>query len=553
MEKAAITFKVPTFTADSVETIDQLIDVELGQSVIMVGANGSGKTRLAVSIENQLGSLAHRISAHRAINLNPNVPKLGEKEARNKLFVGIDNEHISTSFMNYRASQRWNHKEATILLDDFDKLLQVLFAEQNNVALKTHKSARKNENPNTLNTQLTKFEILEGIWSRLLPNRQLDITGDDINVVVPNTELKYSASEMSDGERSLFYMIGQVLAANEGQLIIIDEPELHIHRSIMSKLWDELEAIRPDCAFLFITHDLEFAALRSAKKLVIRDYRSQPSRAWNIEEVPDNTGFSEELTTLILGSRQPILFVEGDQQSLDIALYRSCYPEWTVITRSSCGEVIHAVSTMRANPSLTRITCAGLVDNDHRNDADMKYLEDKGVYTLPVNEIENIILLPEVSRAILKYENFDGQELEDKLAQLSNLLFERIKETKNIKLSVNRYINRYLHANLKNIHISEKSNDDNIEDYVIKQTYDLKLNDVISQFKNDLDTAIKNRNLTDVLKLYDNKGLIKDAASVLRSCSKDAFLSWLMRTLKSDQNTALVKVIKAILPTIKAV
>lgn len=77
---------------------------------------------------------------------------------------------------------------------------------------------------------------------------------------------------MSDGERAIFYMIGQALVAAEGTVLIVDEPELHVHRSIMEKLWDEIEASRRDCGFIYITHDLDFAAARSAKKNVIRDF-----------------------------------------------------------------------------------------------------------------------------------------------------------------------------------------------------------------------------------------------------------------------------------------
>jgi energy-coupling factor transporter ATP-binding protein EcfA2 len=47
------------------------ITAEQGSSIMFVGANGGGKTRLAVHIENLLGQNAHRISAHRALALNP--------------------------------------------------------------------------------------------------------------------------------------------------------------------------------------------------------------------------------------------------------------------------------------------------------------------------------------------------------------------------------------------------------------------------------------------------------------------------------------------------
>jgi predicted ATPase len=68
----------------------------------------------------------------------------------------------------------------------------------------------------------------------------LIISGDDVQVKVPPRGDPYTAAEMSDGERAAFYLIGQTLMAPENSLIIFDEPELHIHRSIMSTLWEEL-------------------------------------------------------------------------------------------------------------------------------------------------------------------------------------------------------------------------------------------------------------------------------------------------------------------------
>jgi ABC-type cobalamin/Fe3+-siderophores transport system ATPase subunit len=197
---------------------------------------------------------------------------------------------------------------------------------------------------------------LQAIWSTLLPHRILHITGDDILVAVPGQDQQYSASEMSDGERAVFYVIAQTLLAEPNSLLILDEPELHIHRSIMSKLWDELEAARQDCAFVYITHDLEFAAARVAQKYVVRRF-VHPDQ-WEIEPVPENTGFDESLATLILGSRRPILFVESTEGNLDTALYRSCFPAYTVIARGSCEEVVHSVVSLRRNEALTRVTCS---------------------------------------------------------------------------------------------------------------------------------------------------------------------------------------------------
>jgi hypothetical protein len=62
--------------------------IEPGMSLLFVGANGGRKTRLAVKIENDLADRAHRISAHRALTINPSVPKITEREALRGLRIG---------------------------------------------------------------------------------------------------------------------------------------------------------------------------------------------------------------------------------------------------------------------------------------------------------------------------------------------------------------------------------------------------------------------------------------------------------------------------------
>ena len=66
-------------------------------------------------------------------------------------------------------------------------------------------------------------------------------------------EMRYSANQMSDGERSVLYLASQVLCVPKNKILIIDEPEIHLHRSIMNRLWKALEKHRQDC-LLFILH-----------------------------------------------------------------------------------------------------------------------------------------------------------------------------------------------------------------------------------------------------------------------------------------------------------
>src|SRR5690554_6300878 len=224
----------------STEAGQEEIQIESGSSVVFVGANGTGKTRLATHIENTLDLNAHRISAHRALSLNPSVPKISENQALMGLRTGYANEKAQAG---HRQGHRWQSKGSVALLNDFDYLVQALFAEQSNKSLETHKKVRSGD---TSPAGPTKFEILVDVWEQLLPHRKLHISGDDIQVSVTADGDLYSGSEMSDGERAVFYMLGQALVVAENSLIIFDEPELHVHPSIMLRLWDEIEAVRPD-------------------------------------------------------------------------------------------------------------------------------------------------------------------------------------------------------------------------------------------------------------------------------------------------------------------
>jgi energy-coupling factor transporter ATP-binding protein EcfA2 len=528
-------FSIPTPSGD------KKFEVEQGTSILFVGANGGGKTRLAVKIENDLGDRAHRISAHRALTLNPQVDKISEAKALSGLRYGGSSRELSV-----RPIGRWKQKEAVSLLNDYDFLVQALFAEQSNTSLETHKNARSGSNAEVV---FTSFEKLDLIWRRILPHRNLDITGDDIRTSVSGSDVKYPASEMSDGERAIFYLIGQTLTAARNSLIIFDEPELHIHRSIMSRLWDELTAARPDCAMVFISHDLEFVASRDGQKYVLRSY--SPGTGWIIDDVPEDTGFSEETTTLILGSRKPILFVEGQGKSLDRAIYRACYPDWTIIPRGSCEEVLHAVVTMRANGSLTRVTCAGIVDADAYDTDDIAALNAKGVGVLPVSEIENLFLLPEVARAIAETEGFKDAELEEKLTSIFDELFAFAAQTKNQQQVVIRYARRRIDRTLKRIDLSAAVTVGSLADEYIAKTSALDVHAVARLATDNITTAVSDRDPANLLRWFDNKGLLSIAGR-LKSTSASNFEQWVVRTISNGSAPDVSVAIQKFLPSISA-
>lgn len=515
--------------------------VEPGKSTVLVGANGCGKTRLAVELERQFGERAHRISAHRSLSFNPQVPKISQEYALKGLRYGHAGEKISVS---HREGNRWQSKAATSLLNDYDYVVQALFAEQSNKALETHNKAHAGT---LVEPERTNLQTLERIWVQLLPHRKLVITGDNIHVSADASEPSYSASDMSDGERAIFYLIGQVLLAEKDSVLLVDEPELHVHRSIMVRLWELLASERPDCAFVFITHDLEFASSISAARFVIRSY--SPSKGWAIEPVPHDTGFDDELVTLLLGSRRPILFVEGEGSSIDKAVYGACYPNHTIVPRGSCEAVIRSVKAFNANPTLSRIRCSGIVDCDSLTETEKSELANDSIFALPVSEIENVFLLPEVARAILSHEGFIDHDLSEREVRLVEKVIQSATDQESINRIVLRACHRRVDRLFKRIDVSSKTTFDEIDEAIQSVAAEISAVSIAQEIQDRIDLAVANGDTAALLAIIDDKGLLAKAASLLRGNRKSDFESWIVRDLNRNGSTIL-PVIRNALPSL---
>lgn len=143
----------------------------------------------------------------------------------------------------------------------------------------------------------------------MLPHRKIKHSKGQIFVYTDNSE-KYDFMSLSDGEKAVFYYIAHVLSAKPTSFIIVDEPENHLHLSIISKLWNTLESVRTDCRFIYLTHNLDFAASRNnVEKLWMKKFEAPAN--WDLQRLPENDEIPEMIYMEILGSRKQILFCEG--------------------------------------------------------------------------------------------------------------------------------------------------------------------------------------------------------------------------------------------------
>ncbi|MFR7681222.1 MAG: DUF4435 domain-containing protein [Bacteroides thetaiotaomicron] len=83
----------------------------------------------------------------------------------------------------------------------------------------------------------------------------------------------------------------------------------------------------------------------------------------------------------ILGSRKPVLFIEGAATgSIDVKLYPYIFPEYTVKPLGGCNKVIEATRAFADLKEIHHLESRGIVDRDRRTEREVEYLRSRHVY-----------------------------------------------------------------------------------------------------------------------------------------------------------------------------
>lgn len=516
----------------------EVLKICQGKSYVFVGANGSGKTRLGVFIEQKIPDNVHRIAAHRSLVLNPMIQAIKSDLAQRRFLYGSD-----SGSKNNKFSHRWRNNPAIILLDDFSHVLTALYSEENKLAIEHRQEHLKN--PQAI-VPVTKFDILKDVWRDLLPHREIIVYDGDIKVKSPLVSIEeYSASELSDGERVLFYLIGQCLLVNPGCVIIIDEPELHIHKAILQTVWNKLESVRADCSFVYLTHDLEFAASRAgAIKYAVQSFKSNPL-GWEIESLSEHENIPEGIITRVLGSRLPILFVEGDESSLDVIIYKRLFTEATVIPVGSCEQVIHSVVTFRNNQALHRCQCCGIVDLDERNNTAIGALNVNNVFVLSVPEIENIIANQGVLVEFCRLMHFSDADISSKIDQVMMKIIELAE--KDIDMYCIRCTRRHIDTVAKSISFDSRDIS-SLDAEVSSKLHTISPIEIYERIRSKIKECIEDNDYERLLSCYDNKGMLGVIGKEFGFAKRKDFVDQFCRFINIEEGEPLRRVFHSLLP-----
>jgi hypothetical protein len=292
------------------------------------------------------------------------------------------------------------------------------------------------------------------------------------------------------------HLVGRVLLAPERALIIIDEPEMYLHKTIVDKLWNKLEWERRDCVFLYLTHDLQFAASRDAKKCWIRSF-DYPSK-WNIEVIQDNV-IPEELLLKLLGSRKKILFCEGKRNSLDSNIFELLFEDYTITPVETCKDVINFTRSFNKIPN-TVAKAYGMIDHDFRPEEQLAKLEEQNVFSYDVAEVENLFLLPDVITGFAKYKNEECD-----IDEIKTRILNRFEQDKQAQVS--QFVSSAINAYFKSSHISVGNKKEEVEENFHKFISEINIDKLFNERESYINDVIANKEYEKAIVLYNNKGL----------------------------------------------
>lgn len=403
-----------------------------GESVVFVGANGSGKTRLAGWLDKSNVDRAMYIPARRSIEMPGSYKISNEDLGFSAIYAGasLPNQTISTQ-KNFRYT---NHDKA-FLANDFEHVLNILGARHASEAIRFSQAFDPKKPPKERSK--SELDRAIAIWEACLPHLRIhsDKAPDILVERVPSGDVLFSPKDLSDGERAIFYLVAKAMIAVEGGVIIVDEPEMYIHRAIRNRLWDLIEGYRSDCCFVYFTHDVDFASTRVFReKYVVKSFRpgsklndnSLVNGQWEFLKFAADGQVPEDVQLAILGSRQAVLLIEGDGNSLDLEIARAFYRDFFIQPKGSCGDVIRGVTVLNANRQFHGKVLTGLIDRDSRSNEERSDLLKKKIYSHSVKEIENVIVAADVLAAVA--ENLGAtKQLKKNLTELMARLQPRLK------------------------------------------------------------------------------------------------------------------------------
>lgn len=322
--------------------------------------------------------------------------------------------------------------------------------------LEAHTKLTSNERAELLK-KIDPTQKFEDIFHNLLyPKKMVPIRHDSstIQYYDENNEIR-SYSELSSGEKEVIVLAFDVLLQNPSDcVILIDEPELHLHPELSFRLVKVLKSIGERNQIFLFTHSTDIISNSFETGVYFIRPRSKvpqgnQTRRVDLENIDDLLQIPNLRNTIgMLSLGKKLLFVEGINTSIDrnvfATLAKSFKSDLAIIPSESCQNITNLANlTDILQKGIFGIELYMVRDRDSLTEEEISTYSTKSgnrLIFLPYYHIENAFLIPE---AIFR--------IQQKLRVTKQYTVEQIKGMlkESAALQINRCVSMYVASEIR--------------------------------------------------------------------------------------------------------
>lgn len=485
-----------------------------GSQLTIIGGSGAGKTRFMEKLMELTGPRTYCLSAIRA--------PFPERE-ESKLKGSID--HLYTLAIANRPYMRTN------AVSELEKLIFMLFADEFQQLLKLKEKVA--EKGHLKKFPATKLDKLKSVWERIFPGNKIIASGGTLMFSTSSGEDLISAERLSQGEMAVLYYVAGVLYAPQNAVIFVDAPSLFLHPSILNALWNSVESLRPDCTLVYNSVDVEFVSSRSRNVILWVKSFDASELKWDYEILSPGE-IKEDIFIELMGSRKPVLFIEGDlTHSIDARLYPLVFPDFTVKPLGSCDKVIETTRSFNGLTNMHHLESHGIVDRDRRTDREVSYLRNKSIMVPEVAEVENLFLLEDVIKNVARARGKNPEVVARKIKKRVLTEFQRRLQAQvleHVRHRIKREVDAKIDAKFPCITALETHIRQLIKILNPRKQY----NELFYHFRNMVDSG----DYIGILKVFNHKPLIAECEvpALLGFKNKDDYVRGVISIIKNGDD-----------------
>lgn len=315
-------------------------------------------------------------------------------------------------------------------------------------------------------------------------------------------------------------------------MLVIDEPETHLHTLLAVRLWNALEDARPDVRFVYVTHDLTFALSRRSATYVIA------SPTAGLRTIALDSELPPDVSEALLGSASlsfyasRIVFCEGDLSSYDNRLYSAWFSGPDTVVRPVGGhqEVLRCVSALNDSGITTSLEVSGIVDGDNHSEAFVSSMR-AGIAVLRVHEVESLFAFPAVVKSVAEHVQADFDE-----AGYADAIVQSVSEDQKRTIIIERWKANIeprllgIVSNAKKAIADLENAHDDVANIFTAANWAFKPHELLSIEEGRVSAALDERDIDSLMRIVPGKQLLPLAARTA-GLAPDAYVGLILKAL----------------------